>query len=612
MYLRKYQVGGIAYTPYLPTQSASPQESVTTSSGDTTSSNKPEKISGTIKKEIIDILKENGIHSDVSKFLSEANAFLSKSANLSGMSLFGGTDDDYDLSDLIKIQQLANDVKQNKEMLNDAQKQIVKEAAGSEAAITGEGRMYVQTEDGTLKTITPTEYNENPDKYNVITNNRLRWLRENSEGLAFRDDILHDLENVIGMESIVKYVQATVNSFGSDERGGYTTKDKSVANGMKQLIENGPDGYYKATTKDERRDMNAALKYLWNSLPSNAKHTLIAKTAAEGGDPKRPEELLFQIYYQHTDTSIKTDFDESATKYDPDLAGRKGGSGSESQTHDEYGERLTTGNGLDPERWINIMPSNTGVTLHAYAQNAGAVLKDKNRLNTTNLQVVLTQGDAIGAIVDPQSITFGDQLLNPSDFTNVMYDSSTNMKRVWLPIKYNSDGRITPNFEAQQNLEKIQTYIADQNGQVSDVWIQNWLQENLPEARWNPERKQVEFNKEFTRPFLVLHGIAAKNRVSINTDTPYLSHLSNQEGKQWMDDYDRIVTEETVSGKLEHNKAKGAARWKYYSGNIYLPISGPTVGAFVFNNQYFPKSTYTDITQKARASEIKQEMKLNF
>ena len=107
MKIKRHQVGGIMYqSPFGP----STQQAATSAS--TTS--KAEKISGTVKKEIIDILKESGIQSDVDAFLTKANSFLNNSMSLSNKSLFGGTDDDYSISDLITIQQMANNVKFNK------------------------------------------------------------------------------------------------------------------------------------------------------------------------------------------------------------------------------------------------------------------------------------------------------------------------------------------------------------------------------------------------------------------------------------------------------------------------------------------------------------------
>ena len=617
MYLkRKYQVGGIVYTPYLPAQAGSPQESTSTTTSGSSSKSSPDKITGTIKGEIVKILNENGIPTDVDTFLATADSFLKRSSHLSTSTLFGGTNDDYDLSDLIKVQKLANDVKYNNNLRNEAVKRLVDQQAGSEVAVTDRGLIYAQNENGDIVKLTPKDFADNQDKYNPLSNDQLLYMREHSPEMAFKTDILNDLHNAVGMDAITKYLRDVITKFGTDELGGYTTKDAEVDRGLKALMEKGPDGFYSFTDKEQLRDVNRALRYLYNGMPNNAKNLLRAKVAVEGGDPSDPNDvsnIILQALYEHTSREKSVKFDKPATEYDPNQTGKKGGSGTDSLTHDTYPEALVSGSGLNPARYINIMPQNTGVTLHAYSQNAGPVLKnEKDRMNTTNLQVVLTDAYGVSGVTNAQSVTFGDQLINPTDYKKVMVDGFTNMQRVYLPVKHAPDGRITPDFEAQQKLEQVQQYIANNNGAVSDAWINSWLEENLPEADWNPETKRVEFNSAYVMPFLVLHGVAAKNRVDFDSDSPYLYHLPRQEGKQLIDDYDRIVTEESVLGKLEHNKAKGAGRGKYYSGNIYIPISGPTTGSLIYNHQYFPKETYTDITQKATANQIRQQIKTNF
>jgi hypothetical protein len=108
MKIKSYQVGGVVYTPFVPNQTQS--AGTTSSSSKSSDSDEDGKLTG-IKKEIVEILQSNGLPSDVEMFLNKANAFLNSSTSLSSMSLFGGTNDDYDLSDLVKIQKMANDVK---------------------------------------------------------------------------------------------------------------------------------------------------------------------------------------------------------------------------------------------------------------------------------------------------------------------------------------------------------------------------------------------------------------------------------------------------------------------------------------------------------------------
>lgn len=416
MYLkRKYQVGGIAYTPYLPAQAGSPQET-TSSSG--TSSGKTEKITGTFKKEIIDLLKEQGIPSDATVFLNAAEKLLVKSKSLSNFSLFGGTNDDYDMSDLIKVQKLANDLKYNKTLEGEAIKQVTKEAAGSEVALTDTGHLYVQDKDGNLKRISSSEYVKNRDSYIPLTNNQLMYLRQQDPNLAFKTDILNDLQNTIGMSTITKQLRDIINSFGSDKLGGYTTKNKEVNNGLQLLMQAGPDGYYQFTKEEELRDVNRALRYLYNSMSDNAKNLLRAKTAVEGGDPNDPNDisnLLFQALQEHTSRSLDVKFDKQATDYDPNQSGKKGGSSNpgEQLTQNNYLQRI--GNLRGDRTIVSIAPRAAKISdtaaLTAPAFSFGAVIDRNNKpVDKMSLADLLKEGWAFAA-GEPNDIVFGNKLL---------------------------------------------------------------------------------------------------------------------------------------------------------------------------------------------------------
>ena len=193
MKIKRYQTGGIYYTPF-SRDSIAQQESQNTPS--TTTDNKKEEL---IQKEIINVLKENGLPNDVDYFLSKANTFLRKSQNLG--SLFGGNQEtSYDMSDLIRIQSLANRIKHNNSLYQQASKQINDEGAGSEVAITNTGSMYVFDNDNGVKIVSLDTYYENPDKYRILTNSELIRLREEQPELAYNSDILTDLSNTVGMQ----------------------------------------------------------------------------------------------------------------------------------------------------------------------------------------------------------------------------------------------------------------------------------------------------------------------------------------------------------------------------------------------------------------------------
>ena len=144
-----------------------------------------------------------------------------------------------------------------------------------------------------------------------------------------------------------------------------------------------------------------------------------------------PELMIQDIVLRNTSTKTDISYDASASKaagYDTDP--NKTDTKSTTQVKDTYPERLATGEGFDPEQWINIMPNNTGVKLHAYAQNVGPVVKGENRMNSASLSVILQQADGVGTVTDAQSITFGDQLLNENETKMLMVDTNVNMQRV--------------------------------------------------------------------------------------------------------------------------------------------------------------------------------------
>ena len=132
MKIKRYQNGGISYTPFFR-DAAEPTQVATQTSK--TSENKEEQL---IQKEIINVLKENGLPNDVDYFLDRANSFLRKSQNL-GELFVSGQSNQYDMSDLIRLQSLANRIKHNNELHETASEQIIKEGSGSEVAISNEG-----------------------------------------------------------------------------------------------------------------------------------------------------------------------------------------------------------------------------------------------------------------------------------------------------------------------------------------------------------------------------------------------------------------------------------------------------------------------------------------
>ena len=613
MYLsRKYQVGGIAYTPYLATQPGSAQETTTTSSGTSGSSDK-DKADKVIKKEIIKLLNENGIPSDVNTLLVKANEFLQKSSALSGSALFGGTDDDYDLTDLIKVQQMVNDVKYNNELKKLADAQIKAEGAGSEIAIDDTGRVYVQTGDGNIKRITPGELSKNRDKYNPLTNNQLLYLREHDGGLAFETSILNDLKDTVGMQSISKYLKDIINAFGEKSQTGYTTKEKPIAEGLQALMANGPDGYYKATNSSTvpKSQYIAALDYLYNTLNPNAKNLLKAKAAADGGDPNKTSDVyrvIIEALELFPKQKVSVDFDESATKYDPETSGKKGGSGKDQLTTNTYLYRVASLDG--PRKQVMLAPkgskiADTGLMVTQGITN-GAVVDDKmQRLGNMSVAEMLQKAEAVKA-ADASKITLGSHILTPDEYAGVMFDSNQECNTVYLPYTYDN-GQMVPDFEVFEKYNQLQRAIAGKFNMPKTEVDRLAKDLGLDSSEYNYDSDSNTLTLTKATYFLTFGAIVGDQTIDLSSDEKrFLTKLDKDEGENYKKAYDNMLRYGRIDRRKSDLKVGNydtSGKNHYYRGMLYMAMPDAYRGAHLSMDEYISKSVVNNFGRRTELRE---------
>lgn len=592
------QGGGLSYSPFVPEM----QGTTATSSTKSSSSDGESKIDA-LDKELIALMKsEDLLPSDINFITKRIVNFQKRASNLSATGDYSSA-----MPGMLQIIGAVKKAKYFKDQSDAAATQMTKENAGGEFALDSRGLMYVlNNKTGKLDKVSVDKFDS--EEYSALSNSQLLFYRQTN--LPNDTAIFNDIQNSVGIGSVIKEIDRIVKEYGTAENVKYLTKDKDAQQVI--LDANSPDGIYKITTEKPSGDIKTAWLSVYNQLAPNMQHLLNVRAKTSGSSIP---EYIHDIITRNTSTKIDANYDTNVSKaagFDVTSGGSGSGSGSTKTVKDTYAERLVSGNGISPPEWINIMTMGSGVTLRAYSQGAGYILKDKTKMPTASLHSVLTQADAIGAIVNSQSVTFGDSLIDPRDFKSLMVDNDVEMKRIWLPIKRTSDGRITPDFEAQKRLEQVQNYIEQNQGNIADAWIEDWLNQNLPNAVWDKEQGVVRFQQADMLPFLVMRGVAGSNRVDFNKDSEYLYHNDKQSGHKWQEEYDRIVTEVTNTDKSGKRSAKGSGRGKFYEGNIYIPILSPTAGSMVFNDQYFPQDVYTNITQKATNSEIKRQIKTNF
>lgn len=439
MKIKKYQAGGIYYTPYfrettsqVVSQNAQPEKETTS------------KEDNLIQKEIIQVLKENGLPNDVDYFLSSANTFLKKSQNV-GYSLGESKNDSYDMSNLIRVISLANRVKHNKELHEDASKQIISQGSGSDVAISDTGNLYVINDKKDITTISPNEYYKNSNDYQILTNSELLHLRENLPQLTYKSGILSDLANTVGMKSIVDYVKSTISAFGTNEASNkfekYTIKNKDkIEKGFEQLLGlESPDGVYKASIEqsssnqgyNDQESLELAVNYLYNTLQPNMKNVLRANAAAEGLNPnnvKDVQRLLTLAVLEHTNHSITN---QQSLNYD-NTTSKTYGFGDNSKSDKQRPEsRLEMVAADTPSKSINILiggnQSRSGFIISA--QPVGKFQNNSGKQLGMDTIGNILLNDEIGHIVDNSSISFGNKHLSETDLNRVVYDGTSTIHR---------------------------------------------------------------------------------------------------------------------------------------------------------------------------------------
>lgn len=628
MKIKKYQVGGIYYTPFF-------RDSVTSTESDkktdtTTKNNKDDEL---IQKEIISVLKENGLPNDVDYFLSKANTFLRKSQNLGLFST--GQTSSYDLSDLIRLQSLANRTRYNNELHTQAAQQIIKEGSGSEVAITNTGNLYAFSEDDGLKTITSDTYYKNPNKYKILTNTELMQLRESQPELAYNSTILTDLSNTVGIKSIIDYIKSTINSFGTNKNSNqferYTSKQKGqIEKGFEQLLGfNSPDGIYKSSITesnsdqgyDDEKSLNLAINYLYRTLPENMKNVLKANAAAEGLNPNNIEEvknLLTVAIIKHTSHSNETeqtiDYDSTASKD----ANSKTGDPNAKWIEMTREEMMTTGNGGIDYTPVIISSSKSRGGIKILAQPYGKPLDTSGKqIGMGTIRDIFGEKDRIGSSIALNSVTYGNKILNENDLDYVVYDGVSNIERAYLPIDQNiyaATGKITPDLDAIRRYEEFQKWIDDGYGVVPNSIIMKLKELNLDLVK-DPNTQEWVFRD--SKPFFMINGYASDKAIDLDENSEWIDHVDRSQGSRIFDLYSKYINYGSNVASKSHKRDDFSGGWfgnagSMYKSVIFLPITDAAIATVTSNHQLTNSNNYVDMNNRRNVIEERQSIQTNF
>ena len=632
MKIRKYQAGAIIYTP-TPTggQATSTQASASSSSA----SEKPEKITGTMLKEIMDQLKEDGLPADVEQVLNYAARYLDKSSHLTDMSLFGGKDTEYNIKDWINITKLVKEAKWNKELYDAASDKLKAEDAWNDVATDTNGKIWLSNGKN-LSKVSVSEYVKEREKltesgYVPISYNTLGDFRSRYFGFD-KNGMLEDMKAAVGMKSITKQLVDIVTKFeatevseykfsqGTDkirDASGRNYRLEAVKDGIEALTSGGPSGYYKLTqkTKVDKSNVEDALDYLWNSLGDSAQNAVRAKLAVEGDNPNNGDAVkafLTDIISFHARNEVDVNFDSSATNYDPNGTGKKGGNIKEENLSAQDTYQIAFVNGEGRDTYVDLTPKASKIyetgTMHTRAIGFGPMVSAKNTTQVLGDHMNLPewfQKSALASSLQIDSITFGNRLLENWELPAIMYEGGQQTYSVYLPYK-EINGKISPDFELFDRYNKYLKAIKD-NPNMPDIEKRSLLSQLQLTGPGIDSSDLKNIRLKNTMRFLTFKAVAGDDTIELDSIKNYLGKLDREMGKLFKVPYNNALKYNTTTPqkneKVTNKKFESATAGDFYEGNVYIPVD-VYAGYRTSSNEPVTKSSLTDIDRKVKANDI--------
>lgn len=525
MKIKQFAGGGIVY---LPTTNRTTEEAVQETTSSKESTKKP-------VDKLLDIVKEKGLDSDVAAFTQQTLMKLQMGADPNGEELTQ--------RDLVQLSRTASSVATNYERYKTAVQNVTSQNAESDIAIDDRGRIYCyNSETKKIKAISKKELLDDSDNLTPITYAELLDYRRQSPDLAFDTKIIDDVNNAIGIGTIIKDLNDIISKFKPSTVEGYSLKQQNqIATGLQAIVSGdlqqnlqsmmaaGPDGVYKikqsATIADQ--GLEAAAKYLLGTLSNKAQRKLEAKAFVEGYDTKA---MLLTMLVGNTERTMTADWEgqlDNEGKLSKTPRSEKQGS----EVQHTLAESYADGANLPPEQRIQISPVDSDTSLLVSGQNAGPIRKTNGQNPgdpmpaATNVAQVLEDAYGLREITN-DTIVFGDQLISRQDLGGLVYDGS-NMYRVVLPCKTVNGRDIVPDYELQDKLDAIIKNGEEQG--LDNETIQRYVNQACPGAKYDAEHGIIVLPKDRQHVFLTFGAVAADNYIGFDGNSKYLVKENGEE-----------------------------------------------------------------------------------
>lgn len=472
----------------------------------------------------------------------------------------------------------------------DAAYKIVSENGGiDELAISDRGQLVCVNAEGDFKLLTLDQLKEH-EGYDALTNSELLHYRAYSGDLVNKNDVLTIVKNGIGIETVTKLIQDVIDKLGTSEdvQEGYgKTKAGRIIQGLEDFAiatqQASGDGNFNGTvhdlykfkylTKSQKEQAEAAILYIYKTLPKNAKTLL--KTKTQNGTDSEAIELI--------QTLLASQFNPTR-HFELDL---KAGPSAK-----QVGK--ASGNIKDDSDLKVSLPINIQKAIGGYEQNSVIDRGDGIQLSikgTYYQQIKTPDGKPIvegsiasmlaesglqSIIKNMRNITFGDQKISPEQLKTLTYNN-TGVLRVNLPI--NPDGSVR--LSILENYEKADAEIEllGQNAnpqQIAEIYRKYGLHDLL--------NSDSTINTKKFAPFIVTEAYGSTQSGIHDSDYVYCVEDPSEQQLAMLEKLG-IESDEYQWYNPADWKIIGGDYNKTYKGVVYIPITNNVVAGIYGSDQ---------------------------
>ena len=482
----------------------------------------------------------------------------------------------------------------------------------NELAINEKGQLICVNKDGDFKYLKPEQLAQTTD-YQPVTNSELLRLRAYNPELAGDNRILGVVANGIGIDSVIKYIKDSISNLGttdtsqqgyiSTQQGQIITGIQTLTNAIQTASQNGikfdgttQDLYqYKIINKTQKEQADAALKYIYTTLPENAKTLLKMRT--DSGTAQDAQKLIATIISSQIDYTNQYDIELKAGKTAQKAS--KDTSGTKDTTEQETSFLSNIQQSIGGSTQGMTIDTGTGIQMRVEGSYYPQVTKPNgDAITDTSMSQMLADSHLMSLIKNNKSITYGDQKITPEQLKNITYNN-TGVLRANLPIK--SDGTVNLDLLVQYQQAEAEMNATNDPQKRGEI-LKKYGLSDLLKSNGTPDEKKFG-------AFIVAEGYTTeRNGIKKSDFVKYIKDPSDEQ----IDLIKRSLT--TGTGKDKQTPEIDTFSYfnpldyifgvdDIFKAAVYIPISNNKLTAITGANQHIDYDEAMNLEQKYQSFE---------